>query len=93
MALELITCAEMVAIAYAQSQAFTWTQFWGLHLTQSRKNKKGCKDCCLIVAFRALSQTGDVLDDARNTFINVNEQEAKERETQLDELMRGGRAF
>jgi len=25
MALNLITCAEMVAVAYAQSQAFTWT--------------------------------------------------------------------
>ena len=32
------------------------------------------------------------MDDAHNTFIKDNEEE-RERETQLDELMRGGRAF
>jgi len=37
--------------------------------------------------------TKDVLEDARNTFINVQEEEDRERETQLDELMKGGRAF
>jgi hypothetical protein len=39
-----------------------------------------------------LFSAGDVFDDAHSTFIKDNE-EARERETQLDELMRGEKAF
>ena len=45
-----------------------------------------------MTAFTVLFSARDVFDDAHNTFIKDNEEE-RERETQLDELMRGGKAF
>jgi hypothetical protein len=45
-----------------------------------------------VTAFTVLFSARDVFDDAHNTFIKDNEEE-RERETQLDELMRGGKAF
>lgn len=50
------------------------------------------KDCCIVTVFKVLFATTDVLDDARNTFIK-NGDDQQERETQLDELMRGEQAF
>lgn len=88
MALNLVTCAEMVAISYAQSQAFDFRQFLGLAGLRNAQRP----DCCLVTALKIIFKTGDVLDDARNTFIK-DELEARERETQLDELLRGGQAF
>jgi hypothetical protein len=72
MALNLLTCAEMVVISYAQSQAFNVSQF--------RWRKGARKDCCLVTAFTVLFSARDVFDDAHNTFIKDTIEE-RERET------------
>ncbi len=73
----LLTCAEMIIIAFAQSQAFNWTQFQG----EVNKAAKLQRDCCLITAFKILFATTDVLDDAHNTFLGDANDSEGEKET------------
>lgn len=76
MTYNLLTCAEMVVIAFAQSQAFNWTQF---QLSDYQKNNnKGHllkRDNCLITFFKILFATKDVLEDAHNSFLKEAEED------------------
>jgi hypothetical protein len=99
--LNLITCAEMVMFAAAQSIAFTYTSHLDSgfkprlsdnphHLSNTRKTTTPgfCEGL-----FSLLTSTTDVIDDTRNTFIKSYDEEEGDKETQLDELMKCRDAF
>lgn len=94
MTYNLLTCAEMVMIAYAQSQAFNWTQFQGSDNHALSKTQPAYqRDNCCVTLFKILFATKDVLDDAHNTFLKDEDDDPRERETQFEELNRGKASF
>lgn len=84
MTYNLLTCAEMVVIALAQSQAFNWTQFQ----IDGAVSKKAAlrRDNCCVTFFKILFASTDVFDDAHKTFLREELADPREKETQMDEI-------
>lgn len=57
------------------------------------KNSNLQKDNCCVTFFKILFATTDVFDDAHNTFLRDEQDDPRDKETQMDELNRGCTSF